>query len=100
MKILVLCDEGNNRSVTIAHQLKYWGHDVIAAGVKRNTPETIALLTDWADRVIITELGQLEGAKVQAWETGPDVFPRPFNRELLSIVKALMEKHRDEYKNN
>lgn len=98
MKILVVCDEGNNRSVVLAHQLKYWGHDVIPVGVKRNSPETIEMLRDWADRVIITEEGQLEGDKVELWNIGPDNYPRPFNKELLAIVRDLMEQHKSEYK--
>jgi len=98
MKILVVCDEGNNRSVMVAHQIKYWGHDVIAAGVKRNSAETIEMLSKWADRIITTEAGQLEGPKVQLWDIGPDEYPRPFNKELLSIVRGMMEEHKSEYK--
>jgi hypothetical protein len=106
MKILVLCDEGNNRSVTLAHQLKYWGNDVIAAGVKRNSLETIGMLCNWADRVILTEASQLEyfnfngiqADKVDVWDIGPDVYPRPFNKELLAIVQRMMQGHKAEYK--
>ena len=105
MKILVLCDEGNNRSVTLAHHLKYWGHDVIAAGVKRNSLETLLMLTEWADRVIFTDRDQLGAIprtahpeKCQLWDIGPDKYPRPFNKELLAIVRNLMEAHKAEYK--
>lgn len=94
----MVCDEGNNRSVVVAHQLKYWGHDVISAGIKRNTPETIEMLSQWADRIITTEEGQLEGDKVQLWDIGPDVYPRPFNKELLAIVQRMMQEHKLEYK--
>lgn len=100
MKILVLCDHGNNRSVTIAHHIKYWGHDVLTAGVKTNTPETITHLIDWAERIIITEVGQLpsDTPNMQLWDVGPDVYPRPFNPQLLKRVRALMEEHKPEYK--
>jgi hypothetical protein len=101
MKILTVCDEGNNRSVMLAHHLKYWGHDVIPAGVKRNSPDTLALLEGWADRIIVTERGQerhFGAEKVQLWDVGPDVFPRPFNRDLLAVVRGLMDEHRAEYK--
>ena len=98
MKILVLCDEGNNRSVMIAHLLKYWGHDILAAGVKRNSPATLDMLVEWADRIITTEEGQLEGEKVQLWNIGPDHYPRPFNRYLLRIVQDMMQEHKLEYK--
>lgn len=102
MKILVVCDEGNNRSVTVAHHLKYWAHDVLTVGLDRNTPETIRMLCDWADRIIITHTNQeIPGdfpEKVQLWNLGPDTYPRPFNKDLLHKVRALMQEHREEYK--
>lgn len=109
MKILVLCLEGNNRSVTIASQLKYWDHDVLTAGLRTNTPATLAMLAMWAERIIVTErLHQtfLEESglpedimeRVQLWDVGPDTYPRPYNKELLRKVQALMEVHREEYK--
>lgn len=99
MKILVVCDQGNNRSVTVAHHLKYRGHDVLTAGVKVNSPETIRLLCQWADRIIITETGQLpaDDPKVQLWNIGPDKYPRPFNSQLYGITRKLAEQHNSEY---
>ncbi len=98
MKLLVLCDEGNNRSVTLAHQLKYLDHDVLAAGLKRNSPETIDLLCSWADKIITTDIDQHVPAehadKTGLWFIGPDNYPRPFNKELLAIVRRLIEQHR------
>ena len=55
MKILVCCDQGNNRSVVIAHQLKYWGHDVLSCGLSTNDRPTIDMLCAWSDRVIVVE---------------------------------------------
>lgn len=99
MKILVVCDEGNNRSVTIAHHLKYWNHDVLSAGLNRNSEETLKMLSDWADRIITTDGSQyINSNKVQLWDVGPDTYPRPFNKTLLSKVRALMELHKEEYK--
>lgn len=96
-KILVLCNQGNNRSVTIAHLIKYLGHDVIAAGLDTNSPATLAMLGDWADKIILTDGTQhLAGYdhKTQLWDIGPDTYPRPFNKELLAKVRALVEQHR------
>lgn len=111
MKILVLCDQGNNRSVTLAHHLKYWGHDVIPAGLKTNSQDTLIMLVKWSDRIIITEQSQVVelgtiwswplselSPKLQLWNIGPDNYPRPFNKELLVIVRRLMEEHKTEYK--
>ncbi len=98
MKILLVCDYGNNRSVTVAWLLKHKGHDVLTAGVKVNSSETLKLLTDWAERVIITEEGQLpmNDLKVQLWDIGEDHYPRPLNKELLGIVRELASDF-DEY---
>lgn len=104
MKILVLCDQGNNRSVTIAHQLKYWGHDILTAGLETNGVITIMMLAEWADRIIFTDKHQQLPAHIigyehitQLWDVGPDVYPRPLNKDLLRKVKQLMEEHTNEY---
>lgn len=104
MKILVVCEWGINRSHTIATQLKWWNHDVLSAGVAAQSAGTLELLGQWADRIIVVDeltaqhpnLGQFK-AKIQLWDIGPDVYLRPFNRELLHKVQTLMETHRGEY---
>lgn len=97
-RVLVVCDEGNNRSVTLAHQLKYRGYDVLTAGLKRNDGNTLEMLFIWADKIIVTAKDQLARIpdefmdKVELWNIGPDNYPRPFNKHLLSIVRGLMEQ--------
>jgi len=104
MNVLIVCDHGNNRSVTIASQLKYWKHNVISAGLITTSISTLQMLLEWCDRVITTEQGQFEqlpigfDEKHQLWDIGPDIYPRPFNAELLAKVKALMQEHKAEYK--
>lgn len=97
MKILVVCDQGNNRSVTLAGQLKYLGHDVLSAGLEINSAGTINHLADWADKIIITDFGQMlpiqYAHKMEFWNIGPDVYPRPYNKDLLKIVKRLIAEH-------
>lgn len=97
MKILVVCDQGVNRSVTLAGQLKYLGHDVLSAGVSTNSVDTQKLLYDWADKVIIVDfqlaLPMYQSDKVELWNIGPDVYPRPYNKDLLKIVKRLIAEH-------
>src|SRR4051812_29522317 len=97
-KVLCLCDQGNNRSVMVAHQIKYLGHDTIPAGLKTNSPATLSMLYDWADRIITTDETQRvpteHAAKVQLWNIGPDTYPRPFNKQLLPIVKQLVAENR------
>jgi hypothetical protein len=100
-RVLCLCDEGNNRSVTVAHQLKYLGHDVLSAGLKTNTIDTLMTLAKWADHVVYTEPCQrdallFDGVRAHVWDVGPDVYPRPFNKQLLRKVRRLVDQHRGE----
>lgn len=93
MKILCVCDQGVNRSVTLAHQLKYLGHDTLTAGLSTNEPATLLMLFGWADRIITTD-GQVippeHHDKVLCWDVGADRYPRPFNPQLLARVRSLV----------
>lgn len=98
-KILCVCNEGNNRSVTVAHQLKYLGHDCIPVGLSTNSQSTLELLCEWADHIIVTDSEQQvppqHQSKVRLWDIGPDVFPRPFNKTLLAVVRGREARERD-----
>lgn len=114
MKILIVCDEGLNRSATIRGQIQYWGHDCLTAGLNRNSPATISQLCEWSDLIILTAkdqepklrriaadgFGRVKGfpSKVQLWDIGPDTYPRPYNSDLLVIVKKHIQEHKDELK--
>lgn len=107
MKILIVCDEGMNRSHTIKGQLQYWGHDCITVGLKRNSISTTTMLAKWANKIILTAKDQrliTEGThieldrKTELWDLGPDNYPRPYNTDLLQKVKKLMQDHKDELK--
>lgn len=54
-KWLCICEGGNNRSGAMSLQLKMQGQDSIQAGWKYNTKETLQMLADWADYVIIMQ---------------------------------------------
>lgn len=105
MNILTVCDQGNNRSVQFAHLLKYKykGSDAIAIGLKTTTEETLQMLYEWADVLILTEEKQLmniPGAyheKVKVWDVGEDRYPRPFNIELYEIAKQYIKECFDEW---
>ena len=104
MKILCICDQGNNRSVTFAHLLKYWGNDTLSAGMSTNSEATLVMLGEWADKIVLTEEKQLYSlghgifdlTKVMFCDVGPDTYPRPFNKELLVKAKQQLELHRAE----
>lgn len=103
MKILVVCDQGINRSVTLASQLKYLGHDTLSAGLATNSTETLMMLINWADLIILTDRDQMlpwsddvdypPMERVQLWNIGEDRYPRPYNKDLLKICKRLIAEH-------
>lgn len=106
MKILTVCDQGNNRSVQFAHLLKYWKHDVIPVGLSTNSEETLKMLYDWADIIIVVEdvmMGSipLESIdKVKVWHVGKDTYHRPFNPELHQKAKQYLEDNKGWLKND
>lgn len=55
MKILCLCSGGNIRSVATSYLLKHTraGHDVLAAGVHTSSKETLEMLCNWAETILI-----------------------------------------------
>lgn len=81
--------------------------------------ETLDSLTCyWAELIIFTEksqvdiLGQQLGLDIdkrylvaddliipyQVWDIGPDNYPRPYNTELLTIIKGFVKEHEQELK--
>jgi hypothetical protein len=117
-KILIVCDEGLNRSVTIRGQLQYLGYDCLTVGLKRNSLGTIKMLFDWSDLVILTSKDQgkrlvklldtiwldndgpisltAAGWNTQLWDIGPDIYPRPYNKKLLALVRRLIQTNKNE----
>jgi len=56
MRVLGVCQGGNVRSAALGDIHKCGDDlDAIACSWERNTPETIALLGDWADRICVLE---------------------------------------------
>ena len=82
MKILCLCSAGAKRSNYLAFVLKGYGHDALAAGVDLNTPDTVAFLSDWAERIVVAEPFMAnkvpERNRPKIYQTvllGPDIWP-------------------------
>lgn len=98
MKLLTVCDQGNNRSVHFAHLLKYWHHDVIPIGLKTTSESTLLMLFDWADYIIVTDKTQeiplQYKEKVRLFDVGEDNYPRPFNPELYQKVREILDQNR------
>ena len=95
MKVLVLCQGGNCRSVAIGYLLKYvskYKHDAIAAGWEGNTQDTIDMLSEWADRIIIVQPEFISHVqkkyykKVVVIDVGPDRWFNSLHPQLLQLA--------------
>lgn len=105
MKIVTVCEQGNNRSLHAAYLMRYKRkvdgggfNDVIPIGIKTSSPELQRNLFKWADWIILTDarfkslISEEFYGKLKVWDVGPDRWPRPFNKELLQILRRYMEK--------
>ena len=97
LKILCVCDKGVNRSVHIASLLKFRGHDTIPVGVDTASPETLDVLTGWADLVVLTNESQMSDRwfPTRVWIWPLEDLPRPYNRVLYSQVLRYIDEYRD-----
>ena len=97
--ILCVCAHGNNRSVTMAHILKYvTDFETLTAGLEYHTPETLEVLFNWADIIVVPEDKLLQHIpeqykqKIKFYNIGEDRYPRPFNKDLYRKAKKIMEE--------
>ena len=86
----------NSRSVALGYVLKYGlGHDSIACSWEKNSPETIAMLCAWADRVIVVEghmvekIPQMFHVKLSVYDVGPDRWFNGLHPELIEILSEM-----------
>lgn len=98
MKILCVCRGGNSRSVTCAYLLKQvYGHDALAVSYKYNAPETLRMLCDWADKIVVMRLGIVQRIpaeffyKILIADVGTDKWFHPSNELMTLICKKLQE---------
>lgn len=94
MRILCVCNRGVSRSPTIAALLTNAGHDALAVGSDTSADETRQMLSDWCDMAILTDSSQLAAfpdltGHIQIWPI-PDAYPRPFNKDLHSLVVRMI----------
>jgi predicted protein tyrosine phosphatase len=101
MKILCCCSEGANRSVTLAHILRYApDFETMTVGLKYNSDATVMMMFEWADKILLVERWMITLVpkryehKVKIVDIGPDIYPRPYNPELYAKIKRLLEKDR------
>jgi|ERR1035437_6155431 hypothetical protein len=97
-KVLTVCSEGINRSQVLAAIIKYKAGDTIAIGVNNTSPETLEMLYEWAEWIIVVDarliplIPEKYASKVHDWDVGEDRYPREYNKELLEIFHRYMEK--------
>jgi len=94
LKILTLCELGLNRSVTAKWMLQFRDHQVLAAGTKNLSRDTLKMLYDWADRIILLDKSleakaDVPPSKLTVWDVGSDTYPHHFNPDLLARLRKL-----------
>lgn len=83
-KILCLCRGGCSRSVGLSNYLKYGhGHDAIAAGFEGNSAETLNMLFNWAEIIVVMReffqkyIPDKYKSKIRFIEVGEDTYFEP-----------------------
>jgi len=106
MKILTICSAGTVRSVAMAHCLKHnFDQDALPAGRDANSQQTLDMLSDWADVIILMQPKYGEGILKRhvhkvvppaLTDVGMDRWGNALDPELQSIVgeiaKDLVER--------
>ena len=99
MKVLVCCQGGNVRSVTFGFILKYkYNIDAIAASLEKNSNDTLDMLFEWADTIIVVQesmkdfIPKLYHKKLLVLDIGPDRWGQSLHPELLQICIDLLSK--------
>src|SRR5512147_2409944 len=90
-KVLVLCLNGNSRSVGLAYILKdCLGADAIAAGVRANGSDVLARLAEWAQDVIVMDarllarVPRIAASKTRLCDVGSDTYFRGVSDRLAA----------------
>jgi predicted protein tyrosine phosphatase len=96
MKILTICSAGAVRSVGMAYLLKeMYGHDAIPVGHDLNSQQTIDMLADWADLIIVMQpqyaagLPMRDAHKIIKIDIGPDIWGNSLHPDLLAKLKQI-----------
>lgn len=93
-RYLVVCDGGNVRSHAIAYVLKWEMHqEAIAVGRLYMTDDTMRLLSEWAEIIVIVQSHMIESipvsehGKVRCAELGVDRWGYHFHPELMGLAR-------------
>ena len=92
-RFLCVCDGGNVRSHAMAVALKEKGHDAVAIGRFSSSPETMSMMCEWAEKVVIMEPHMKESIpeefhnKLHIVDVGFDRYGVGINPELRKQVE-------------
>lgn len=101
MKFLCVCQGGKVRAGAMAWALKDVDQDSLAAGYRTTGVETLKMLCDWADAIVLmqeayirkleTKVGKggFDPRKMIIVDVGPDVFGTPTHDALLPYVRGI-----------
>ena len=98
MKILCVCAMGNKRSVFTRYLLAY-KYDVLRVGCKNNSPETLKMLAEWADVILLAEPEMRKSLPVKThkkidrnFTIGQDVYQTMITGVLKSVLQAKLKR--------
>lgn len=98
-RVVCLCQGGNSRSAACGYVLKYkYGMDALAASWEKNSIETLIMLFEWADRIIIMQSPEFLQyvpeefrSKTIAINVGPDRWFNSLHPELVTLIDNLLQ---------
>lgn len=97
-RFLCVCEGGCVRSAALAWQLKVrHGQNAIAGSWKWNDQETLAMLCEWADYVVVMQAEFASripagfGSKLRAVDVGVDRYGTPVNMELAEFLAKVVD---------
>ena len=100
-KILTVCSAGLVRSVGLADVLKvHFDADAIPVGIDGNTKETLLILYEWADWIILLmnewkdRIPEKYQSKVKICEVGTDRFGSSRHPELIDLTYRWTRENR------
>lgn len=98
MRFLCVCEGGTVRSGSAAHALKYYfGQEAIAASHAKLSDDTMEMLFEWADRIILMQphfadrVPEVYVPKVKVCDVGKDVWMNPLHPLLLTKVLTFLQ---------
>ena len=103
MKILCVCQRGNVRSVAMAFLLKdIMGYnDTLSCGIETASPETFAMLANWADKIfvvahqeVIRKVPKKWRKKTVAIDIGEDQWGSSMHTGLLKLLHDIIIKEK------